>query len=135
MGEEHRYRTERFGMRLFPEEMRILKKKAEEQGVSKTDYVRDLILFGCVKETRRSVLSDEKFLKMLYEMNRIGNNINQIAYNSNLKKSTGKEGIKALSESYDSLLQLYNDTFMYPETESEKKDHGNNEEPSDNQDA
>ena len=134
MGEVHRYRKERFGMRLFPEEMQILEKKAAAQGVSKTDYVRDLILFGNVRETNRNILSDEKFLKMLYEMNRIGNNINQIAYNSNLKKSTGKEEIKALSESYDSLLQLYSDTFLYPESEGEK-DYGDNEESPDNQDA
>ena len=134
MGEEHRYRKERFGMRLFPEEMRILEKKAAAQGVSKTDYIRDLILFGNVRETKRKILSDENFQKLLYEINRIGNNINQIAYNSNLKKSTGKEEIKALSESYDSLLQLYSDTFLYPESE-EKGDYGNNEESPDNQDT
>lgn len=134
MGEKHRYRKERFGMRLFPEEMRILEKKAAAQGVSKTDYVRDLILFGNVRETKRNILSDENFQKLLYEINRIGNNINQIAYNSNLKKSTGKEEIKALSESYDSLLQLYSDTFLYPERE-EKRDYGDNEESPDNQDA
>ena len=95
---------------------------------------RSLILFGNAKKTNRNILSDEKFLKLLYEINRIGNNINQIAYNSNLKKSTGKGEIKALSESYDSLLQLYSDTFLYPESEGEK-DYGDNEESPDNRDS
>lgn len=111
----------------------MLEKKAAAHGMSKTDYVRDLILFGNAKETKQNILSDEKFLKLLYEINRIGNNINQITYNSNLKKSTGKEEIKALPKSYDSLLQLYSDTFLYPK--SEDRCHGDNEESSDSQDA
>jgi len=134
MGEQHRYRTARLEMRLFPEEMEILEKKAAKHGMNKTEYLRDLILFGGVRETKREILSDENFKKLLYELNRIGNNINQIAYNSNLKKSTGREEIKALSESYDTLLQLYSDTFLYPEGEG-KKDYGDNEESPDNQDA
>ena len=134
MGEQHRYRSKQFLLHLFPEEMEILERKAATHEMSKTEYLRDLILFGGVRETKREILSDENFKKLLYELNRIGNNINQIAYNSNLKKSTGREEIKALSESYDTLLQLYSDTFLYPEGEG-KRNYGDNEESPDNQDA
>lgn len=122
MAEKHRYRMERFGIRLFDEEKKILEMKAAEQGMSRTEYIRDLILFGEVKTTKKKILTDEKFKKLLYEINRIGNNINQIAYNSNLKKSTGREEIKELSEKYDSLLQLYSDTFLYPDNENDEVD-------------
>lgn len=64
-------------------------------------------------------------MKLLYEINRIGNNINQIAYNSNLIKSTGKQEIKELKLQYENLLQLYTDTFVF---QGEEKD-GYYEEP------
>lgn len=120
-----RYRTKRFEITLFDEEAAILKRKAEEYGASKTEYLRDMILFGFVRKSKRDLLSDEKFNKLLYELNKIGNNINQIAYNSNLKKATGKEEIAGLTEQYDSLLSLYEDTFLYPE---ENPEHGDYEE-------
>ena len=127
MSEEHRFRVKRFGIRLFEEEEKILEAKAEAQGLSKTDYVREIILYGDVKVTKKNILSDDNFKRLLYELNRIGNNINQIAYNSNLKKSTGREEIKALSEQYDSLLQLYSDTFLYPNGEGDSENGDNQE--------
>lgn len=124
-----RFRSKQLLIRLFDEEMNILKAKSESQGISMSDYVREVILYGEVKTTKQNILSDENFSKLLYELNRIGNNINQIAYNSNLKKSTGREEIMELSEKYDSLLQLYSDTFMFPDGE---ENYGDDEESSDN---
>lgn len=125
MNDKKRFRNNRFGVRLFDEEAAILENKAKEQGLSKTEYIREIILYSEIKENNRKVLSDEKFTKLLYEINRIGNNINQIAYNSNLVKSTGKEEIEGLKKQYDSLLQLYTDTFLFQEEE----ESGNYEEP------
>lgn len=125
MNYKKRFRNNRFGVRLFDEEVAILENKAKEQGLSKTEYIREIILYSEIKENNRKVLSDEKFTKLLYEINRIGNNINQIAYNSNLVKSTGKEEIESLKKQYDSLLQLYTDTFLFQEEEKS----GNYEEP------
>lgn len=125
MNDKKRFRNNRFGVRLFDEEAEILENKAKEQGLSKTEYIREIILYSEIKKNNRKILSDEKFTKLLYEINRIGNNINQIAYNSNLIKSTGKEEIEGLKKQYDSLLQLYTDTFLFQEEE----DSGNYEEP------
>ena len=125
MNYKKRFRNNRFGVRLFDEEVAILENKAKEQGLSKTEYIREIILYSEIKENNRKVLSDKKFTKLLYEINRIGNNINQIAYNSNLVKSTGKEEIESLKKQYDSLLQLYTDTFLFQEEEKS----GNYEEP------
>jgi len=108
-----RYRNNRFEIRLFDEEVEILENKAKIQGLSKTEYIREIILYSEIKENKRNILSNENFKKLLYEINRIGNNINQIAYNSNLIKSTGREEIKNLKEQYENLLQLYTDTFVF----------------------
>lgn len=119
----NRGRCKQINVRLFGEEWNILETKARIASKSKSDYIRDLILYSEVKT--QPLLNDEQFRKLLYETNRIGNNINQIAYNSNLKKSTGKEEIEGLREQYYSLLSLYEDTFLYPESEGE---NGDNEE-------
>lgn len=113
MNNKKRYRNNRFEIRLFDEEVEILENKAKIQGLSKTEYIRERILYSEIKDNKRNILSDENFKKLLYEINRIGNNINQIAYNSNLIKSTGREEIKNLKEQYENLLQLYTDTFVF----------------------
>lgn len=113
MNNKKRYRNNRFEIRLFDEEVEILENKAKIQGLNKTEYIREIILYSEIKDNKRNILSDENFKKLLYEINRIGNNINQIAYNSNLIKSTGREEIKNLKEQYENLLQLYTDTFVF----------------------
>lgn len=113
MNNKKKYRNNRFEIRLFDEEVEILENKAKIQGLNKTEYIREIILYSEIKDNKRNILSDENFKKLLYEINRIGNNINQIAYNSNLIKSTGREEIKNLKEQYENLLQLYTDTFVF----------------------
>lgn len=123
MKENERGRNRTLKIRLFPEEEELLERKARIAGKNKSDYIRDFILYSEVRS--RPIWQDENFRQLLYEINRIGNNINQIAYNSNLKKSTGHEEIYALREQYEALLSLYEDAFIYPESEVE---NGDNEE-------
>ena len=108
----NRGRSKQINIRLFGEEWNILETKARLAGKSKSDFIRDLIVLSEVKSN--TILKNENFRQMLYELNRIGNNINQIAYNSNLKKSTGNKEIKELQKKYYDLLTLYSDTFLYP---------------------
>lgn len=44
--------------------------------------------------------------EFLYEINRIGNNINQIAYNTNYQRFAGQKDWEALEKSYYELLAL-----------------------------
>lgn len=107
MGTKERYRKRSFHVTLFDEEFEILEKKAQSFGMNKTEYIRDMIIRGEVSSDRKaSLVSDEKYKALLYEINRIGNNVNQIAYNSNLKKSTGSEEIAKLRNSYFELFEL-----------------------------
>lgn len=120
----NRFRDKQLIVRLSKQEYDILQVKAEIADKSKSDFVRDIALYGEIKS--KPIWYNVDFKKLLYEINRIGNNLNQIAYNSNLKKSTGREEIYALREQYESLLSLYEDTFLYPEAGGEN--NGNNEE-------
>lgn len=125
-GKSNRGRCKEFKLRLYPEELNILGTKARIVDKTRSEYLRDLILLNEVKS--KPVWKDENFKRLLYEINRIGNNLNQIAYNSNLKKSTGREEIYSLREQYESLLSLYEDTFLYPESEG-SEENGNDEKP------
>lgn len=105
MGEEHRRRTKLFQIRLYEEEMQILNDKAKEFSMSKTEFVRNCILFGGVYSPEK--MDKEDLKKFLYELNRIGNNINQIAYNTNAKKSTDKEDMISLIQEFKEFQKLY----------------------------
>lgn len=85
MAEKDRLRTEQFLLRMFPEEKALLEKNSFELGLNKADYLRKLILYGEVIG-QHPVIDKEQGRELLYEVNRIGNNINQIAYRSNARK-------------------------------------------------
>ena len=87
MAEKHRIRTDQFRFTLLPEESAMLTKNAYELGLSKADYLRKIILYGNIIG-QHPIMEKSQGRKLLYEVNRIGNNINQIAYNSNSKRST-----------------------------------------------
>ena len=77
MAEKHRIRTDQFRFTLLPEESAMLTKNAFELGLSKADYLRKIILYGSIIG-QHPVMDKEQGRQLLYEVNRIGNNINQI---------------------------------------------------------
>jgi len=101
MAEKDRARKELFQLRLFPEEMQLLNDKSKKLGLTKTAYIRDMILFGQPQEKDRS------FEKIEYELNRIGNNINQMAYIANTEYSTNGIEITQILSQYSELLEQY----------------------------
>lgn len=123
MSKEERYRKRDFHIMLFDEELKILHQKAESFGMNKTEYIRDLIVRGEIGNKKETLVSDERYKGLLYEINRIGNNLNQIAYNSNLKKSTGSEEIAGLKKLYEELFSVIKKELLTQEGSS-----GNNEE-------
>lgn len=127
MSNRERYRKRHFHIMLFDEELKILEEKAKSFGMNKTEYIRDMIVRGEISGNRKSALvSDEKYKDLLYEVNRIGNNLNQIAYNSNLKKSTGKEEIAALKKMYEELFDCMKERLLNQESAG---NNGNDEKP------
>ena len=85
MANGNRIRTEQYLLTLLPEEKALLEKNAFELHLSKADYLRKIILYGSIVG-QHPVIDKATGEKLLYEVNRIGNNINQIAYNTNAKK-------------------------------------------------
>lgn len=85
MANGNRIRTEKYLLTLLPEEKALLEKNAFELHLSKADYLRKIILYGSIVG-QHPVIDKATGEKLLYEVNRIGNNINQIAYNTNAKK-------------------------------------------------
>lgn len=78
MGERHRIRTEQFCLTLLPEEKELLNKGASEFGLSKTEYIRRLIVFGCIKDA--PLLSREETDQIIQLLADIGNRIAQVDY-------------------------------------------------------
>lgn len=110
MSNKNRLRQKRFEVKLLPEEVEIFTKKAERAGKNKSDYFRDFILFG--NPIIRDKLNDIDADKISYELNRIGNNINQIAYQANLRCEVTKNDFFKLREEYDRLLELFVDNVL-----------------------
>lgn len=105
MAEKHRIRTDQFRFTLLPEESAMLTKNAFELGLSKADYLRKIILYGSIIG-QHPVMDKEQGRQLLYEVNRIGNNINQIAYNTNLRKETCNIDYKSIKEDCFEILVL-----------------------------
>ena len=74
MGEKDRVRKREFLVHLLDEEFEVLSQKAQEAKMKKSEYIRNVILFGAANRQRTH--STEDAIKICYELNRIGNNIN-----------------------------------------------------------
>lgn len=99
---EKRLRNCNYLLRLLDEEFEIFEIKAHEAGLSKAEFLRNMILYGAAH--KRTLVSDEYAEKIRYELNRIGNNVNQIAYWANSLKGIDREKIDALLNDYNDLL-------------------------------
>ncbi|MCD8082061.1 MAG: hypothetical protein LUE86_00705 [Clostridiales bacterium] len=111
-----------FKVYLFPEERVILETKARVARMTKSDLIREFILYGEVRPSNRAIMSDENFKALVYEVSKIGTNVNMIAYNSNLKQSTGREEIELLKKEYYELLALYTEAFLLPIDEEDNEE-------------
>jgi uncharacterized protein (DUF1778 family) len=77
------HRTRSIGVKLTPDERAALEAAAEEQGAPLSTYVRELCLRRApiiVARTKRNPQASA----LLYELNAIGNNLNQLARRANI---------------------------------------------------
>jgi len=72
---ERKRRTETYGLRLSPEEMEELEAKAKTAGLERSEFIRRRV-FG-------KPISTEVEKETTRELNRIGVNLNQLAYRAN----------------------------------------------------
>jgi len=109
MGERSRKRTRKLNVYLLDEELAILEAKSDEAQMSKSEYIRNMIMFGAAHE--RTMFSKKDTEALLYEINRIGNNLNQIAYRANSNKTIDERDFQSMYYNYLELLSVY-DKFM-----------------------
>lgn len=107
----NRERRQEIHLTLLDEEKKLLEEKAKSFGLSRSDYLRSLIVWGTVKSQSR--LSDEQFQSLLNEMNHIGVNINQIARRVNEARNASREDFDILEMHYEQLLDLFRKWAQY----------------------
>lgn len=100
----NRVRTKQINVYLFEEELQLLETKSKEAGVSKSEYIRNVIIFG--SSQRNTNFSEEEAEKLIYEVGKIGNNINQIARYVNMQKSVDGVDMNNLIEEFGELQRL-----------------------------
>lgn len=105
MFEEDRIRKEKYSLYLLPEEKAMLEACADELGMTKAEYLRKLILYGAITG-RQLVIDEEQGERITYELNRIGNNINQIAYAANVQKYMTSDNWQELIKDFKELIML-----------------------------
>lgn len=107
----NRERRKAIHLTLLDEEMELLKKKADSFNLSRSDYLRSLIVWGRAKSQSR--LTDDQFRQLLVELNHIGVNINQIARRVNEARQASSEDFDLLQLHYEQLMDLYRKWAQY----------------------
>ena len=104
--EKNRSRTHKINVFLSDREFEIFEQKIAKLGISKSEYIRNCILFGF--PGRKTNFSDEEAERIAYEMNRIGNNVNQIARYVNKEHEAAQADIEEVKK----LIWSLNDVIM-----------------------
>ncbi len=106
MAEKKRLRDKKITVFLLDEEYEILKAKCDELGLSYSDYFRQLIMFGSVKQSSKKESKEEQ-KKFMFEINHIGGNINQIAHRVNSNRVEAKQDYEDLMMEMSRLFHAY----------------------------
>ncbi|BCD61142.1 MULTISPECIES: plasmid mobilization relaxosome protein MobC [unclassified Nitratiruptor] len=104
---EKETRTERIIARLTPSEKKQFQKIVNEYGVKNlSEFIRSVLLTGSYKVTSEEC--ENLRSNLIYELNRIGNNLNQIARYANIEKELDVRILEELSKIKE-LLEMLTD--------------------------
>ena len=92
---------------LDEKEEKILKEKCKKLNVSYSKFIRDLIL-GYVHDDSLTI----EIHNLIYELNRIGNNINQIAYVANSKDIVVQYNLEEELKKINIVIDKLNDKYF-----------------------
>lgn len=92
---------------LDEKEEKILKEKCKKLNVSYSKFIRDLIL-GYVHDDSLTI----EIHNLIYELNRIGNNINQIAYVANSKGIVVQYSLEEELKKINIVIDKLNDKYF-----------------------
>lgn len=86
-----------YNFRMTEEEKKLLRQKAEQSGRTVSEYIRAK-LFGGERATINAVEFLAQYKIQLFEMKKIGNNINQLAHYANTCNKQGVLSEKIVQE-------------------------------------
>jgi hypothetical protein len=87
----------------------VLKKRADSCGVSMSNFIRRLITEGKIIHI---VVNEDLQRDLIYEINRIGNNINQIAVTVNMTKTVDQNDFDRLFNEWSELFRIVAERTM-----------------------
>jgi len=123
VAEKDRIRTDRYLLTLLPEEKALLEKNAYELGLTQAEYLRKLIMYGGMVG-RQWTMDKEQGERLVYEVNKIGTNVNQIAYNTNAQTFARHQDWEDLKKDFIELLNLIGEfPFLDKEGQEEWQQH------------
>ena len=96
-------KTEILRVRMTPMEKAALSRQANDQHKTMSEYIRSIA--KCPPEVTRDEF-DGSILQMIYEINKIGVNINQIAKRVNAGGSIYQADMEEIRERLDEIWQL-----------------------------
>ncbi len=88
-------------VRLSKKELEIIKKKAKESKLNVSEYIRQSALNGFVIVKNEKAKTD-----FIYELNKIGTNINQVTKLCNTVGSVDREDLYKLEKYFEEILKL-----------------------------
>lgn len=103
-----RTQTKNITIRLTQEEYEILKKRVADSKMKQIDFIRNSILYN-------QIISTDGIVKIIPELGRIGNNINQIAKACNMGN---KPQISELNKQTEMLKKIFEDIICFIRTKS-----------------
>lgn len=92
-------KTERLQLRLTPAEKEKLTEKAAAARMSVSDYVAELI-------DKKKVINEKTIFSLIYEIRKIGVNINQIAYIGNSQRYVPDELLRQVHQDMNEVNAL-----------------------------
>ena len=108
----NRRRYHSISLKLTDEELQLWNTKHEESGLSKTDY-----LMQAIRNSEVRIYSiEESITPLIHEIRKIGTNLNQLAYFSNIgQDSKVRAEIGAIRIANDRLVEQIEDFLNNPE--------------------
>lgn len=94
-------KTELIKVRVTQDELEIIDKKAQVAGLKRSQYVRKMCMQGYIV-----IRNFDEVEKLVYEINKIGNNINQIARKANEFDYLSKDDLKSVRSRIDEVYKL-----------------------------
>jgi len=100
--DENRERKIQLHVRLDEAEMAIVNEKFKASNhKTRSEFIRQLILYGMVFKVDYNELQE-----MNYQLEKIGNNINQIAHRMNSQKNVYRSDVEEVKKRLDEIWQL-----------------------------